>query len=158
MADPEIVAPPDPLPESLLDVPPAHASFRAWCKEQRGRRLGLARLLGLSAGTVGSWGKLEEPGRPREPFHIFAVAEITGIPVHAWLARAELTKLEPVLQHFQLLIQTSSHRRTRTDPRQLHFDDLVARAEVVAGSDGTIDCDFDDEPTADDFDIEAAMS
>jgi hypothetical protein len=143
-----------------LDIPPAHASFRAWCKEQRGRRLGLARLLGLSAGTVGSWGRLEDPGSPREPFHVFAVAEITGIPVHAWLTKAELAKLEPILQNFQLLVQTSTARRHKLDPRQMHFDDLVARQAPPDGS-GTIDCEYDEEPqppTADDdFDVDAAM-
>jgi hypothetical protein len=140
-----------------LDVPPAHASFRAWCKEQRGRRLGLARLLGLSASTVGSWGRLVAPGCPREPFHVFAVAEITGIPVHAWLTKAELAKLEPILQNFQLLVQTSTVRRHRTDPRQMHFDDLVSR-QTADSSSGTIDCEFDDDPPPeDDFDVEAAM-
>jgi len=122
----EPTTPTNGLPASELpQLPPAHEAIRYWFNERRGRRTGLARLLGLSAATVASWGRIEEPSRPHEPFYLFAVQEIAGIPVLAWLTPEEIRALEPVLQHFQPLVTT--HRRAKDDPRQLSFDDALAR-------------------------------
>jgi hypothetical protein len=114
-----------PVQSSLPVLPPAHEAIRYWFNEKRGRRTGLARLLGLTAATVSSWGREENPSRPHEPFYLFAVQELAGIPVHAWLTPAELAALEPVLQNFQPLVVT--HRRPKDDPRQLTIDDALSR-------------------------------
>jgi hypothetical protein len=129
-------------------VPQGHESLCSWFNEVRGRRAG-PRLLGKTAATVSGWGRVEHPVRPSDPFDLFAIAEITGIPVYAWLRRSEFDRLQPVLQNMQLLVQHVA-RRAKTDPRQIHIDEYLAQQAA----------DLPDKDPFDSFDaaMEAAMS
>ncbi len=106
---------------------PGNFALRDWFQEKRGRRAGLARLLGLSVATVSGWGRINNPTRPREALYLFAIEQLAGIPLAAWIAPQDMEQLSKVIDDWQDFVFVPRQRRPKIDPRQMHIDELLAR-------------------------------
>jgi hypothetical protein len=122
-----------PDPTDLPSVPPplpGNIALRSWFQEKRGRRAGLAHLLNVSVSTVSGWGRKNQPSYPREPAHVFAIEQLCGIPLAAWIAASELEALSPIIDNWKDHVFAPVTRRPKEDPRQMHIDELIARNEA----------------------------
>lgn len=150
-----------PLPD-LGDYPPlpGNIALRDWFQEKRGRRAGLAHLLNVSVSTVSGWGRANQPSYPHEPAHLFAIAELCGIPLEAWIQPTELEALAPVVENWKDRIFVPATRRPKEDPRQLHMDELLARQAVqtaAASPEPLIDSFGSATPEEEPIDIDSMM-
>ena len=122
-------------PAPLLAPLPGNVALRDWFQEKRGRRAGLAHLLNVSVSTVSGWGKKNQPSYPREPTYVFAIEQLCGIPLAAWIQPSELEALAPVVENWKDHVFVPATRRPKVDPRQMHIDELLVRQAANARSD-----------------------
>ena len=120
---------------------PGNVALRDWFQEKRGRRAGLAHLLNVSVSTVSGWGKKNQPSYPREPAHLFAIAELCGIPLTAWVQASELEALEPILSNWRDYVYVPASRRKEVDPRQICIDEYLATKAAAVSADEQHDAD-----------------
>jgi len=109
-------------PESHSEAP-AHEALRIWFEADKSRTYtGMARVLGMSAGSVSQWCRTDRPNRPADIATMFAVSVLTGIPVHAWLTPEESTWLRAMSTGEFVLLFERPKRAETTDSRQMNFD------------------------------------
>ncbi len=139
---------------------PGNVALRDWFSEKRGRRGGLAAVLGLSIGTVSGWGRQNNHTRPHEAIHLFAIEKLADVPLAAWLAPGELETLAPVLDNWQDHVYVPQRRRQVIDSRQMSIDELLARQSPSSTSE-QLDSEFAreviEEPDDEPLDIDEMM-
>jgi len=106
-----------------LSEAPAHKALRIWLEADKSRTYaGMARVLGMSAGSISQWCRTTDPNRPADIATMFAIAVLTGIPVHAWLSQEENAWLR-AMSHGEFTLLFERLKRTEpVDARQMNFD------------------------------------